>query len=102
FGVCIPTYFYAPMLSELYKVGAIYCHVRCAYTHTTPVDAYRGAGRPECLFVVERLLENGARQLGIDTVELRKRNLIQADEFPYTTATRVTYDSGDFPALIRK
>ena len=102
FGVCIPTYFYAPMLSELYKVGAIYCHVRCAYTHTTPVDAYRGAGRPECLFVVERLLENGARELGVDIVELRKRNLIQADEFPYTTATRVTYDSGDFPALIRK
>jgi carbon-monoxide dehydrogenase large subunit len=102
FGPCIPTYFYAPMLSELYKIPAIHCRVRCAYSHTTPVDAYRGAGRPECLFVVERLVENGARELGLDVVELRTRNLIQANEFPYTTATRITYDSGDFPALISK
>jgi carbon-monoxide dehydrogenase large subunit len=102
FAPCIPTYFYAPMLSELYKVPKIYCRVRCVYSHTTPVDAYRGAGRPECLFVVERLIENGARELGIDVMELRSRNLIQANEFPYTTAMRVTYDSGDFPSLVRK
>jgi carbon-monoxide dehydrogenase large subunit len=101
FGSCIPTYFYAPMLSEIYKIPHIYCRVRGAYTHTTPVDAYRGAGRPEALFVVERLIENGAYELGVEPSEFRLRNLIQSNEFPYTTATGVTYDSGDYPALVK-
>jgi carbon-monoxide dehydrogenase large subunit len=102
FGSCIPTYFYAPLLSEMYRIPQIYCRVRGVHTHTTPVDAYRGAGRPEALFVVERLIENGAHELGIDASELRLRNLIQPNEFPYTTATGVTYDSGNYPALITK
>lgn len=101
FGSCIPTYFYAPLLSEMYKIPYIYCRVRGVHTHTTPVDAYRGAGRPEALYVVERLIESGAHELGIDASEIRLRNLIQPDEFPYTTATGVTYDSGNYPALVK-
>ena len=102
FAVCIPSYFYASMLPGIYTMPTAYGRVRAVYTHTTPVDAYRGAGRPECLYVVERLLENGARELEIDVCELRQRNLIQADQFPYTTATAVTYDSGDLPNLLTK
>jgi carbon-monoxide dehydrogenase large subunit len=89
------------MLSEIYKIPAIHCRVRGAYTNTTPVDAYRGAGRPECLYVVERLIETASRVLGLDPLELRRRNLIQADEFPFTTATGVTYDSGDYPGMVQ-
>ena len=100
FASCIPTYFYAPMLSEVYRIPHIYCRVRGAYTNTTPVDAYRGAGRPECLLVVERLLETAARDMGIEPFELRLRNLIQPEEFPYTTATKVTYDSGNYPGML--
>ena len=102
FAVCIPSYFYASMLPGIYTMPTAYGRVRAVYTHTTPVDAYRGAGRPECLYVVERLLENGARELEIDVCELRRRNLIQTDQFPYTTATAVTYDSGDLPNLLTK
>ena len=102
FAVCIPSYFYATMLPGIYTMPTAYGRVRAVYTHTTPVDAYRGAGRPECLYVVERLLENGGREMGIDICELRRRNLIQADQFPYTTATGVTYDSGDLPQLLTK
>jgi carbon-monoxide dehydrogenase large subunit len=101
FASCIPTYFYAPLLSEVYKIPHIYCRVRAAYTNTTPVDAYRGAGRPECLFVVERLIENGARELGLDVWQLRTRNLIQPHEFPFKTATNVTYDSGNYPGMFQ-
>jgi carbon-monoxide dehydrogenase large subunit len=102
FAPCIPSYFYAPMLSEVYKIPHIYCRVQAVYSNTTPVDAYRGAGRPECLFVVERLIENGARELGVDPCEIRQRNLIQPEEFPYTTATQVTYDSGNYPGLMKQ
>ena len=102
FASCIPTYFYAPMLSELYKIPSIYCRVRGFYSHTTPIDAYRGAGRPEALLVVERLIENAAHELGIDPADIREKNFIQPDEFPYTTATMCKYDSGNYPGLMQK
>ena len=76
--------------------------VRGAYTNTVPVDAYRGSGRPEATFVNERLLENGAREMGIDVVEIRRRNLIPEDRFPYPTPGGRVYDSGDPPALFEK
>lgn len=102
FGACIPTQYYAVMLSGFYRIPAIYCRVRLAYTHTTPVDAYRGAGRPEAIYLVERLVENAARELGLDPLELRGRNLIPSDAFPYTTPVGATYDSADLPGLLDK
>ena len=86
-ATCIPPYGVS-LLPGIYTVGAAYGRVRGVYTNTTPVDAYRGAGRPESLAILERLIENGAKELGIDPYELRRRNLIRAEQFPYTTPDR--------------
>ena len=95
FGPNIPTNLYAPLLSGVYRIPAIFCEVKCAFTNTVPVDAYRGAGRPEATFVVERLVDTAALELGIDKIEIRKRNMIPADAYPYQTPMVVEYDSGD-------
>lgn len=102
FGASIPGYFYAPLLSGMYRIPAIYAQVRGVYTNTVPTDAYRGAGRPEATYVVERLIEAGARKLGIDTAEIRTRNFIQTEDFPYISPTKMRYDSGDFQGLLDK
>ena len=102
FAAVIPSVFYSGMLSGQYAIPAINCRVRGVYTNTTPIDAYRGAGNPECTYVVERLLETAARELGLDVVELRARNLIPAAQMPYTSVTHITYDVGDFPAVLDK
>jgi carbon-monoxide dehydrogenase large subunit len=75
----------------------IYCNVRAVYTNTVPVDAYRGAGRPEATYVVERMIETAARELGLDPAELRRKNFIT--EFPHQTPVIMTYDAGDFGAI---
>ena len=90
------------MLSCAYDIPAIHTTVRAVYTNATPVDAYRGAGRPEAVYQVERLIENGAHEMGIDPMELRARNLIPPEKFPYQTALGITYDSGDPPVLMEK
>ena len=102
FGACIPTLFCATMFSGQYAIPALHCRVLGVYTHTTPVDAYRGAGNPEITYVVERLIENGARERAGDPVEARARNLIPAERMPYASATGITYDVGDFPAVLDK
>jgi carbon-monoxide dehydrogenase large subunit len=102
FGAAIPSMFYGGMLSGQYAIPAIHCRVRGVYTHTTPIDAYRGAGNPECTYVLERLFENAARELGLDVVELRARNVVPTAQMPYTSATGITYDVGDFPAVLAK
>jgi aerobic carbon-monoxide dehydrogenase large subunit len=72
------------------------------FTHTTPVDAYRGAGRPEACYLIERMMDLGARQLGVDPAELRRRNFIPPDQFPYLTPVALQYDSGNYePTLDR-
>ena len=76
FGPNIPTNLYGPLLSGVYTTPAIYCNVKVVFTNTVPVDAYRGAGRPEATFVVERLVDVAAKEMGIDRVELRRRNII--------------------------
>ena len=102
FGPAVPTYLYGTLLSGQYAIPAIHCHVTGVFTHTTPVDAVRGAGRPEATFVVERLLHLAADQLGIDQAELRRRNFVPADAFPFATQVALTYDSGNYaPALDR-
>ena len=98
FASCIPTILYATLLAGQYKTPAIYCEVTAVFTNTTPVDAYRGAGRPEATYVVERLVETAAREMKIDPVELRRRNFIT--EFPYQTPVALCYDTGNYAATL--
>lgn len=102
FAPSIPGNSYPQTLTGLYRTPIAHLRVRGAYTNTLPVDAYRGSGRPEATWVNERLTEQGARELGIDVADIRRRNLIRADEFPYPAPSGRTYDSGDPPALFDK
>ena len=95
----IPTALYITLLSGLYKIPAIYGKVYGTLTNTVWVDAYRGAGRPEAAYVVERLMDLAANELGVDRLEFRRHNLIPADEFPYQTPVALLYDSGNYQAL---
>lgn len=102
FAPAVPTYLYGTLLSGQYAIGAIHVSVTAAYSTTTPVDAYRGAGRPEACYLVERMMDLSARQMGMDPAELRRRNFIGADKFPYQTPVALQYDSGNYgPALDR-
>jgi len=89
------------MLSGVYRIPAIYAAVTGVYTNTTPVDAYRGAGRPEAAYLVERLVDKAARETGLDPAEIRRRNFIPPEAMPYKTATGQTYDSGQFAAVMQ-
>jgi carbon-monoxide dehydrogenase large subunit len=100
FSSSVPTYLYATLLSGQYDIPQIYCEVDAVYTNTVPVDAYRGAGRPEATFVVERLVEVAARQLQIDPTDLRRRNFIKS--FPHQTPVIMAYDAGDYNASLKK
>ena len=93
---------YAQMSGGLYVNPALYLRIRGVYTNTVPVDAYRGAGRPEAAYVNERLFENAAREMGFDVAELRTRNYIRREQCPYRTPTGFVFDSGDPPALHEK
>jgi carbon-monoxide dehydrogenase large subunit len=92
----IPTFAGAVMYSAAYALPAVHVAVKGVFTHTVPVDAYRGAGRPEAAYAVERLIEVAARRLGVAADELRRRNFIKPAAMPYTTPLGLTYDSGDF------
>jgi len=96
FSSSVPTYLYATLLSGQYNIANIHANVRAVYTNTTPVDAYRGAGRPEASFLVERMMETAARDLGVSPAELRRQNFVT--EFPHQTPVIMAYDSGDFAA----
>ena len=98
FSSSVPTYLYATLLSGQYNIPAIYAEVMTVYTNTTPVDAYRGAGRPEASYLVERLMETAARQLKVDPAELRRKNFITT--FPYQTPVIMCYDAGDYAASL--
>jgi carbon-monoxide dehydrogenase large subunit len=98
FSSSVPTYLYATLLSGQYVIPNIYCEVIGVYTNTTPVDAYRGAGRPEASFLLERLMETAARQLKVDPAELRRKNFITS--FPYQTPVIMAYDAGNFHASL--
>nr|GAJ34448.1 carbon monoxide dehydrogenase large chain [Bradyrhizobium sp. DOA9] len=95
FGPNIPTNLYGPLLGGVYTTPAIYCNVKVVFTNTVPVDAYRGAGRPEATFVLERIVDVAASEMGIDRVEIRRRNMIPKEAYPYQTPVLVQYDSGD-------
>ena len=99
FSSSVPTYLYAPLLSGQYNIENIHCNVRTFYSNTVPVDAYRGAGRPEATYLVERMIETAAREMGMDPAELRRRNFIQS--FPHQTPVLMAYDAGDFPKILK-
>lgn len=98
FSSSVPTYLYATLLSGQYNIQNIHCNVRTVYTNTAPVDAYRGAGRPEASYLVERIMETAARELGISPAELRRTNFVT--EFPHQTPVIMAYDTGDFNATL--
>jgi carbon-monoxide dehydrogenase large subunit len=102
FSSCVPTYLYATLLAGQYKTPAIYANVEAYYTNTAPVDAYRGAGRPEASFLIETLIDQAARETGRDPAEFRRRNFIPNDAFPYQTPVALIYDIGDYATTLDK
>jgi len=102
FAPLIPTAFYITLFAGLYKTKGIWGEVFGTLTNTVPVDAYRGAGRPEASYVIERLVDVAAHELALDPVEIRRRNFIGKDEFPYQTPVALLYDSGDYHRLFDK
>ena len=98
FSSSVPTYLYATLLSGQYNIPNIYAEVQAVYTNTAPVDAYRGAGRPEATYLLERMMETSARQLGLDPVDLRRKNFIRS--FPHQTPVIMCYDAGDYDACL--
>ena len=101
FAPCVPTYLSATLLAGVYKTPAIYAEVKAVFTTTVPVDAYRGAGRPETTYLLERLMDVIAHDTGLDKIELRRRNFIPTDAFPYQTPVALQYDSGDYFTTLR-
>ncbi len=100
FAPCVPTYLHATLLAGQYKTPLIYCNVKAVFTNTVPVDAYRGAGRPEATYLLERVIDKAAREMKIDPAEIRRRNFIQPDEFPYQTPVALVYDTGNYEATL--
>ena len=100
FSSAVPTILYATLLAGQYTTPKIVCTVNAVFTNTAPVDAYRGAGRPEATYTVERIVETAARELGMDPAELRRRNFIRS--FPYATPVGLTYDTGDYDATMNR
>ena len=101
-GAAVPTTVYTAVMSGPYKIPAIFAEVHAMFTNTVPTDAYRGAGRPEACFVLERLIEEAAVQTGMDRFELRRKNFIARQDMPYSTPLGPTYDSGDFIRLFEQ
>jgi carbon-monoxide dehydrogenase large subunit len=99
FGAGIPSAIYCALLAGVYRTPAITVQSTGVFTNTVPTDAYRGAGRPEACYVLERLADEAARELGIDRAEIRRRNLIPNEAMPYKTPIGPTYDCGDFPKV---
>ena len=87
-------------ITSVYRTPLIEINTKCVFTNTTVVSAYRGAGRPEANYYMERLIDTAAREIGVDRVELRRRNHIKAAQIPYKAPSGQTYDSGDFPAVL--
>ena len=98
FATCVPTYLYGILFAGPYTTPAIYVEVEGVFTNTVPVDALRGAGRPEATYLLERLVDKAAAATGIDRVDIRRRNFIR--EFPYQTPVALQYDQGDYDATL--
>ncbi len=102
FGPYIPTLCGSHLLCGVYTIPTVYVEVKCVFTNTVPVDAYRGAGRPEAAYAIERLIDYAAREIGVTPDEMRRRNFIPPESMPFNTSTGITYDSGDFAEIMRR
>jgi len=102
FSTATPTFLHGTLMAGNYRVPNVYVNVKTVFTNTAPVDAYRGAGRPEATFSIERVIDKCARELGIDPVSIRRKNFIQPDQFPYTTPVALVYDTGNYDATLDK
>jgi len=100
FATVTPTYLYGPLVLGLYDIPAAYCNVKAVYTNTAPVDAYRGAGRPEATYMIERIMSKAANEMGMDQAEFRRKNFIR--QFPHQQALVHNIDSGDYDAHLDK
>ena len=100
FGQNIQTGLFSKVLMGVYDVQNTYLKVSGIYTNTTQVDAYRGAGRPEAIYLLERMVDRAARELGVDPLELRRINFIKTNEFPYRSSTGEIIDVGDFNRVL--
>jgi carbon-monoxide dehydrogenase large subunit len=101
-GPSIPTEYCTSMLAGCYRLPAVYAEVKCVFTNMVPIDTYRGTGRAEGIYLLERLVDAAARDLDLSPDEIRRRNFIQPHHLPHSTPTGLTYDSGDFPALLER
>ena len=100
FAPSVPTWLHGTLMAGNYKTPLIYVNVKAVFTNTVPVDAYRGAGRPEATYQLERLIDKAAHELGVDPIKLRRQNFVT--EFPYATPVAVEYDTGDYNATMDK
>jgi carbon-monoxide dehydrogenase large subunit len=100
FAPSVPTWLHGTLMAGNYRTPVIYVNVKAVFTNTVPVDAYRGAGRPEATFQIERVIDQAARELGVDPIALRRQNFIKADQFPYQTPVAVAYDTGNYDATM--
>ncbi len=102
FSTATPTFLHGTLMAGNYTVPNVYVNLKTVFTNTAPVDAYRGAGRPEATYSLERVIDMAARELGMDPVELRRKNFIKPDQFPFASAAGLEYDSGNYDALMDK
>jgi len=100
FATATPTFLHGTLMAGNYTVPNVYVNVKAVFTNTAPVDAYRGAGRPEATYSLERVIDMAAREIGMDPVELRRKNFIKPDQFPFASAAGLEYDSGNYDALM--
>ncbi|WP_309667433.1 xanthine dehydrogenase family protein molybdopterin-binding subunit, partial [Tabrizicola sp.] len=102
FATVTPTFLHGTLMAGPYKVPNVYVNLKTVFTNTAPVDAYRGAGRPEATYSIERVVDKMCRELGLDPFEVRRKNFITKDMFPYTTPVALAYDTGDYHATLDK
>ncbi len=102
FSTSVPTWLHGTLMAGNYTTPLVYVNVKAVFTNTVPVDAYRGAGRPEATFQLERVIDKAARELSLDPVELRRRNFIKPEQFPYATPVALEYDTGNYDATMDK
>ena len=100
FSTATPTFLHGTLMAGNYTVPNVYVNVKAVFTNTAPVDAYRGAGRPEATYSIERVIDKAARELGIDPIEIRRKNFVKPDQYPFTSAAGLEYDSGNYDALM--
>ena len=100
FSTATPTFLHGTLMAGNYTVPLVYVNVKAVFTNTAPVDAYRGAGRPEATVSLERVIDKAARELGMDPIELRRKNFVKPDQYPFASAAGLEYDSGNYDALM--